>query len=398
MLPRGLFEFVDKGTEDQLAVRRNREQFEAIRLKQRVVRDVSGRGTASELFGKPIAMPVAIAPTGIAGLLHYRGELALARAAAEAGIPFTLATGSLTSIETIAEEAGGELWFQLYAHPDKAIAHAMVERVRSAGFQALVVTVDNPVVANREHNLRNGFTMPFRVSSKNAVDILCHPRWLATVIGRYWMTTGLPKFENFAPGTTQRLTAAPVGRTMPRTDTMTWESIDEYRKIWPRTLILKGILNPEDAVSAVEHGADAIVVSNHGGRIFDSAVDPLDVLPEIVSAVGGRAPVIVDSGVMRGSDVVKALCLGASATLVGRATLWGIAVGGEEGATRVLELLKEEITRVLGQIGCPTIAGLNQGYIHRPGERGRGLPGPGASPGRCPERTGDQFPALVPEQ
>lgn len=297
-------------------------------------------------------------------MLSYRGELALAKAAATAGIPFTLATGSLTSMEDIAREASGELWFQLYAHPEEAVTYAMVDRVRAAGFQALVVTVDNPVVANREHNLRNGFTLPFRLSRRNAIDVIANPRWLVNVIARYWLTTGLPRFENFPTNTKQKLTAAPVGRSMPRTDSMTWETIRNYRRIWEKTLIVKGILNPEDAAMAVECGADAVVVSNHGGRVFDCAVGSLEALPDVVKAVNGRVPIIVDSGVMRGSDVVKAIALGASAVMIGRATLYGVAAAGEQGATRVLSLIKEEIVRVLGQIGCPAISDVTSDCLH----------------------------------
>jgi L-lactate dehydrogenase (cytochrome)/(S)-mandelate dehydrogenase len=366
MLPSGLFQFIDRGTEDELGLAENRRQLEAVKLTRRVLRDVSGRSTATELFGKPLAMPVAIAPTGAAGLLWNNGELALAKAAQAAGIPFTLATGSLTAMERIATEAGGNLWFQLYILPDKAISHALIGRVMDAGFDALVVTVDMPVAANREYNLKSGFTIPFKLTRRNMADVITHPGWCTRVLGRYLVTTGLPRYENYPTAIKQRFTAAPMGRSMPKSDSLTWADLGDIRRMWPKTLLVKGILHPEDAELAIAQGVDGIIVSNHGGRSLDSVITPIQALPAVVRQVAGRVPVLVDSGFMRGSDVVKALALGARCVLVGRATLYGVAVGGEAGAARVLSLLKDEIARTMAMVGCASVEELDESCLAEP--------------------------------
>lgn len=362
-LPRGLFEFIDRGAEDEVSLRANRAAFERIRLRPRVLVDVSARSQEITLFGRAQAMPLAIAPTGAAGVLWYEGELALARAAAAAGIPFTLATGSMTAMERIAREARGRLWFQLYLYAERSISRAIAERARDTGFEALVVTVDSPVFSNREYNLRNGFTIPFSYTARNVADALAHPRWLAGVIGRYLLTTGLPRYENYPGEVRARITARPMGRALPLDDAATWNEIAGLRRLWPGKLMVKGVLRPEDALRAMECGADAVVVSNHGGRVLDGAPAPIEALPAVVAALGGRIPVLVDSGLRRGTDVVKALALGASAVLVGRATLYGVAAAGEAGAARALALLREEIDRTLALLGCPAVGALGPDYL-----------------------------------
>jgi len=354
-LPRGLFEFVDRGTEDECALANNRRAWDALRFVPRTLVDVSGRSAATTLFGTHWPFPLAVAPTGAAGLMWHDGEVALARAAAQAGVPFTVATGSLTSLERVAQEAGGTLWFQLYMWPEREASLALVARAEAAGYQALVVTVDTAVPSNREYNQRSGFTIPFRFTARNALDVMAHPRWLTGVIGRYMATTGLPKYENYPPSMQSRFTRAPVGRAMKKTDALTWDDLRALRDAWPRTLLVKGVLSAHDAQAAIACGADGIIVSNHGGRMLDASIAPADALPGIVQAVGGRVPVLVDGHIQRGSDVVRALCLGASAVLVGRATLWGVAVAGEAGAAEVLRLLHEETVRVMGLIGRPRI-------------------------------------------
>ncbi|HEX6006498.1 MAG TPA: alpha-hydroxy acid oxidase, partial [Burkholderiales bacterium] len=283
-VPKGLFEFVDRGTEDEVSLRNNRAVFERIRFKPRTLVDVSKRSQQITLFGKPHKMPIVIAPTGTAGLMWHEGEIALARAAAEAGIPFTLATGSMTAMEKVAERAGGELWFQLYMWPDRRLSHQLVERARAAGFKALVVTVDGVVAGNREYNLRNGFTIPFSFTRRNVTDVLMHPRWLAGVLARYVMTTGMPRYENYPSEIKRRITAQPMGRSQMRNDTLNWNDLRELRKMWPHTLIVKGILHPQDAILAADCGADAVAVSNHGGRNLDGAISPIEALPEVVDA------------------------------------------------------------------------------------------------------------------
>ena len=359
-IPKGLFEFVDRGTEDEVALRNNRAAFERIKLQTRTLIDVSGRSQAVTLFGKEHRMPIAIAPTGSAGLMWYEGELALARAAAAAGIPFALATGSMTAMEKIAEEAGGTLWFQLYMWPDRSLSHKLVERASAAGYEGLIVTVDGAVSANREYNVRNGFTVPLTLTRRNVTDVMMHPRWMFGVLARYVFTTGMPRYENYPSELKNRITARPMGKSMMKNDSLNWNDLRELRKMWPRTLMVKGILHPQDAVMAADCGADAVIVSNHGGRNLDSSMAPIEVLPRVVDAVGGRIPVIVDSGFMRGSDVVKGLALGAKAVLIGRATLYGTAAAGEAGAARAIEIYRDEIDRVLALIGRRSVAELDR--------------------------------------
>ncbi len=363
-LPKGLFEFVDRGTEDEVSLRNNRAVFERIRLKPRTLVDVSKRSQGLTLFGVQHKMPLVIAPTGVAGLLWHEGEIALARAAAEAGIPFTLATGSMTGMEKVAEQAGGELWFQLYMWPDRKLSHQLVERAKGAGYKALVVTVDGVVSGNREYTLRNGFTIPFSFTRKNVTDVLMHPGWMLNVLAKYVFTTGMPRYENYPSEIKYKVTARPMGRSQMRNDSLNWEDLKDLRKMWPGKLLVKGILHPQDAVLAADCGADGVIVSNHGGRNLDGAVSPIEALPEVVDAVANRITVLIDSGFRRGSDVVKALALGAHAVQIGRPTLYGVAAGGQPGAQRALAIFREEIDRVMGLLGCRTVAELGPEYLH----------------------------------
>jgi len=362
-LPKGIFEFMDRGNGDEVAVANNRAAFERVKLNPRMLVDTSRRTQEITLFGRKQAMPIAIAPTGSAGLTWYQGEIALARAAREAGIPFALATGSMTALETVAEEAGGTLWFQAYMWPDRSLSHKLIERAKAAGYQALIVTVDTPVTPGREYNLRNGVTVPFRFTRRNITDVLMHPRWLATVLMRYLMASGMPRYENYPTEMKSRITALPMGRSMMVTDSLTWEDLRALRKLWPHPLMVKGILRAQDAMHAADCGADAVIVSNHGGRAVDSTMAPIELLPQIVDAVGKRMTVIVDSGFRRGADVVKGLALGADAVLIGRATLYGTAVAGQSGAARAIEIYRDEIDRLLALIGCPGIDALTREYL-----------------------------------
>jgi len=365
-VPKGLFEFVDRGTEDEVSLRNNRSVFERMRFKPRTLVDVSKRNQEVTLFGKKHKMPITIAPTGTAGLMWYQGEIALARAAAQAGIPFTLATGSMTSMEEVAKEAGGTLWFQLYMWPDRSLSHRLVERAKAAGYEALVVTVDGVVAGNREYNLRNGFTIPFTFTRKNITDVLMHPRWMIEVLARYLVTTGMPRYQNYPTDIKHRITAGPMGRSSMRTDSLNWDDLRALRKIWPHKLMVKGILHPQDALMAVDCGADGVIVSNHGGRNLDGIISPIEALPEVANAVGRRATVLVDSGFRRGSDVVKALALGAHAVQIGRSTLYGVAAGGEEGAWRAITIFRDEIDRVMALNGCRSVADINTDCLHAP--------------------------------
>jgi len=362
-LPKGLFEFVDRGTEDEVSLRNNRAVFEKIRLKPRMLVNVAKRSQEITLFGNKQKMPMVIAPTGVAGLLWHEGEIALARAAADAGIPFTLATGSMTPMEKVAKLAGGELWFQLYMWPDRSLSHQLVERARLAGFKALVVTVDGVVSGNREFNLRNGFTVPFSFTRKNVTDVLRHPGWMMGVLAKYMVTTGMPRYENYPSEIKYKVTARPMGRSQMKNETLDWDDLRHLRKIWPHKLLVKGLLHAEDAQFAADCGADGVIVSNHGGRNLDGAIAPLEALPEVVGAVGKRVTVLIDSGFRRGSDVVKALALGAHAVQIGRPGLYGIAAAGQEGADLALTIFRDEISRVMALLGCNSVAELGKHYL-----------------------------------
>ena len=352
-LPRGIFEVVDRATEDHLAVTENRAGFQDIKLRHRALVDVSGRSTKTMLFGKEVSLPMIIAPTGAAGLCWYRGELQLARAAAKAGIPFAMSTASMTAMEEVAEQAGGRLWFQLYVWKRRDLSHQVIERAKKAGYEALVVTVDSAVSPNREYNARNGFSAPLKPNFRMAVDIALHPGWSLGVMGRYLRTTGMPKQENFPPEFQESITRGVGDRADGmRRDSLTWEDVKKFREMWPGLLMLKGVNRVDDALKAINYGVDGIIVSNHGGRNMDSAPATIRVLPEIAEAVGEKATVILDSGVRRGSDIVKALALGAKAVLTGRATLYGTAVAGEAGAAKAIQVIQTEMDKTMAYTGC----------------------------------------------
>jgi len=362
-LPKGLFEFIDRGNDDEVAMVENIKALQSIKLVSRVLNNATLRSQSIELFGKKQQMPIAIGPTGSAGLTWFEGEIELAKAAAAKGIPFTLATSSMTPMERVVEKAGGSLWFQLYMWPQRELSHQLVRRAERAGFDALIFTVDTPVAPGREYNLRNGFTIPFKFTSRNIVDVALHPHWLFNVIGKYLIDSGLPRYANFPDELQSRITALPMGRSMATNESLHWEDVQQLRDLWPRKLIIKGIQHPEDAKLALKYGADAIIVSNHGGRVLDSAPATIYILPEIVHAVKGKMNILIDGGFRRGSDVIKALALGADAILLGRPTLYGTASGGQAGAEAVIELYRREIDRVLGLIGCHDVADLGLDHI-----------------------------------
>lgn len=370
-LPKGVFDYIDKGTEDMISLAGNRRAFEDMKLLNKTVVDISDVKLDATILGKPSSMPLAVAPTGTAGLAWYEGEFELAKAAAKAGVPFTLATGSNTPMEKLANEAGGRLWFQLYMWREKHLSDELVKRAARNGFETLIWTVDIGHGSNREHNLKNGFATPYVLNARSVVDMLRHPGWLANVMGRYMMNGGMPKHVNYPPGYQTKITGNVAeqkkthGVAARRADKVSWDDVDRLRDLFPGKLVIKGIMRPDDAQKAIEHGVDAIVISNHGGRNMDSAPPTLAVLPKIVQAVGGRMEVIIDSGVRRGSDIVKCLALGANAVLTGRATLYGTAAGGEAGAFKAFELLKDEMKRTMAYIGAQRVGEITQDCVWR---------------------------------
>ncbi len=354
-LPRGIWEYAERGTEDECGMARNRAAFERVTFRPRVLRGVHSVETRTEIFGKPSAFPLALAPTGAAGLLWYKGDLALARAAAAAGVPFTISSASTMDLEQIAV-AGGRIWFQLYYWEDRSLSHAVVDRARDLGCEALFITLDMPVPPNREYIHRNGFGTPFRLNARNTLDVLGHPRWLVGVMGRYALDGGVPTQANLPDRLRAKVTkGAPPGALF-KQDDLDWDAIKILRDRWPGKLLLKGVLHPEDAEQALALGADGVVVSNHGGRALDSSIATVDALPAIVAAVGGRMTILLDSGVRRGSDVVKAVALGADVVLAGRAPLYGLAAAGQAGVARAIELLRAETARTMAMLGARNIS------------------------------------------
>ncbi len=365
-LPRVAWDYLERGAEDDVTMAANRAAFERIHFQPRTLVDVSARTLRHTLFGKTYTAPFGIAPTGAAGLYCFDADIVLARAAAAADVPFVLSTASFVAMERVAREAEGSKWFQLYMSKDREGAERLVRRAFDAGYEALVVTTDVPVGANREYKLRNGFAIPFRINTRNIVDGLLHPRWLAQVFLRTLLTSGVPRFQNVDSNVGGRIIAKDLSAFRARRDALDWSDMAWLRTIWPRKLLIKGVLTVDDARLALQHGADGVVVSNHGGRQLDGARAAIDALPAIVEAVGTRMPVLFDSGVRRGSDIVKALALGADFVFAGRATLYGAAAGGEAGVAQALELLRTEIDRVMALIGCNTVAELDRRYLHLP--------------------------------
>ncbi|MCG6874637.1 MAG: alpha-hydroxy-acid oxidizing protein [Betaproteobacteria bacterium] len=361
-VPHPLFGFIDGGAEDEVALSDNRAAYDKWKFRQRVFVDVSEIDTEVDLFGTPIRFPLAISPTGLAGLAWPQAEVALARAAAHYGIPFTLATPSTSSLERVAREAGGRLWFQLYVLRDRDYTMKLVERARASEYEALVITGDVAVAGKRERDPRSGFTVPLRPRVENMIELLGHPKWLWQIA-----THGVPKIENLADWSIANVgtqTLAAMAATQFES-ALNWETLKQLRDAWPRKLVLKGVLTAADAEQAVALGADGVVVSNHGGRQLDCTVASLDALPEVVRAAGEKLAVLIDGGVRRGSHVIKARALGATAAMIGRATLYGVAAAGEEGAHHALEILTTEIRRSMALLGCTVVRDLDAGVMQR---------------------------------
>ena len=353
-LPRFVYDYVAGGAEDGSCLRRNRADLDALELWPRVLRSTVEIDTSIELFERRWPVPVALAPTGLNGLVRPGGDIALARAAVRAGAVFCISTAANASMEQLrAALPQLRLWLQLYVLSDRSVAERMVARAKAANVEALILTVDVPVSGKREADLRNGFALPLRPTLRLGLDLLRHPRWsLSQALG------ATLKMENLAPGNSAppAVQAALLSRGMDRT--LDWQAVSWLRRLWSGPLLLKGVLDPQDALVARDHGVDGVIVSNHGGRQLDCAPSSISALPKVVDAVGARMPVLFDSGIRRGSDVARALGLGARAVLVGRAPLYGLAVDGEAGATAVLTELIEEYQRSLCLLGAVNSAAL----------------------------------------
>ena len=364
-LPRAVFDYADGAAEDEVTARRNEAAFEDYQLLPRVLRDVSSVDLSTTVLGTPVSMPVMLAPTGMTRLFHHDGETAAARAAHRAGVVYTLSSLSTVSIEDLAAASDGPRWFQIYVWKDRGLVREFFDRCRAAGYDALMLTVDMPVLGQRERDLRNGMTIPPSLTLGSALDAALHPSW-------WWNFLTKPRigFANVAgKGAAGRgdLTALWTYINTQFDPSVTWRDLEWMIGEWNGAFAVKGVLDAEDAARAASLGARGIVVSNHGGRQLDHSPASLDALPAVVEAVAGRAEVILDGGIRRGADVAKALALGARACAIGRAYLYGIGAGGEQGVDRALELLRTELRRALALLGCPSVTALGPEHVRRRG-------------------------------
>ena len=358
-LPHALFDFVDGGAQDELTLRNNRSDFERISLLPRVLTDVSVRDQSVTVLGQKWEQPLILAPTGMPGILWPGGALAAARAADGAGVGFCLSTMSSSSIEEVSKAVGRPIWFQLYVMRDRGLAKAMIERAKAAGCAVLVLTVDLAMQGQRDRDVHNGLTIPLRLRPRTVMDFMLHPGW----VWRY-LTASRPTLANFVGtdhGSDLNTIAEFVNAQFDQS--VTWKDVEWAKSLWGGPLALKGIIDPEDARRAVEHGVDALIVSNHGGRQLDGARSAIASLPDVVDAADGRMEVILDGGVRRGSDVIKALALGAKACMIGRPFLYGLAAGGRAGVTRALEILRYELDVGLALMGRASVRELDRGAL-----------------------------------
>jgi L-lactate dehydrogenase (cytochrome) len=349
-LPRMIFDFVDGGADGEVTMRANRSAFDDLQFQPRWLSDVSHRDTSTTVLGERVAMPFLLAPVGLATVVHPEGDLAAVRAAGEAGTVFVVSTASGHTLEEITAAATGPVWFQLYLWRNEQVVKDLVARAERTGCKALVLTVDVPVVGKRERDLRNGMSLPPKIRWRNAVDSARRPRWL-----RNLATGPAITFANLT-GLADGDSAASIGAYVDRElsdPSATWERVSWLRQMWSGPLVIKGILSAHDAAEAVRQGADAVYVSNHGGRQLDSVAGTCDVLAEVVDAVNGRAEVFLDGGVRRGSDIVKARAVGAKACLGGRPWVFGLAADGQAGVARMLEIMRGDVDRTLALLGAP---------------------------------------------
>ena len=347
-LPRCIFGFIQGGAEDEVSMRANRAAFDRLSLLPRALVDTTSRRLQTYTLGREWDAPFGVAPMGAMAVAARDADRLLARAAAAANIPFVLSGASLRRMEDVIRE-NEQAWFQAYLTVDEADNLALIRRVDASGFRTLVITVDVAVAANREKDVRNGYSSPLRPSLKLLIDGLSHPRWTLNTFVRAMVEDGLPRFENFGGEAVPMLSRGRL--RVHRRDNLSWASLARVREMWKHRLVLKGILDPQDVRRARELGMDAVIASNHGGRQLDGTVTPLQMLPEIV-AEAGAMPVMMDSGVRRGTDVLKALALGAAHVFIGRPFLYAAAVGGQAGAMHALALLKAEILRDMALLGC----------------------------------------------
>ncbi|MDO8358947.1 MAG: alpha-hydroxy acid oxidase [Devosia sp.] len=359
-VPRMFFQYADSGAYSEGTYRDNSADFAKIRLEQRVGRDIAGRSLATTMLGRTVSMPLALAPTGAAGMQAADGEIKAARAAEKAGIVFTLSTVSICSIEDVAAATSAPFWFQFYVRKDRDFNERLIDRARAAKCGAIVVTLDCQLGGQRHKDVRNGLTVPLKMTPKFVAEMAMKPRWALAMLRTRHRTFG--NFAGHVPGATS---VPALAEWMSQQDdlTLTWTDLLWIKKRFGGPLVVKGILHPDDAREAVAHGADAIIVSNHGGRQLDGAPSTIRVLPRIVDAVGGKCEIYLDSGVRSGHDMLKAVALGARAVFIGRPFLYGLGVAGEAGVSRVIDIIRAEADTTLGLMGETVITTLGSRNI-----------------------------------
>jgi L-lactate dehydrogenase (cytochrome) len=361
-VPRAFFEYADRGSYEETTLRANRAALAQINLRQRVMRNVDNRSLATDIVGQPVSMPLAIAPTGLTGLQRGGGEILGARAAEKAGIPFCLSTVSICSIEQVRDAVKTPFWFQVYVMRDRGFTRELIERAKAAGCTALMLTADLTVQGQRHREIKNGLSVPPRITLHNLLDMLSKPRWAWSMLNAPSRSFGnlRGRIEN-----TDSLTTLAQWIANQFDPTLNWEDLEWIRALWPGKLIIKGILDPEDARIAADHAVDAIVVSNHGGRQLDGAPASIDVLPSIVQAVGDRVQVLFDGGILSGQDLLKALACGAHAGLIGKAFLYGLGAMGEAGVTQTIELIRRELSVSMALTGQTDVRNIAKDVIWR---------------------------------
>jgi L-lactate dehydrogenase (cytochrome) len=356
-VPRAFFEYADSGSYNEETLRANRADLERIKLHQRVLVDVSQRSLATSIVGQKVSAPFALAPIGLCGMQHGNGEILSAQAANEAGIPFTLSTMSICSIEDVAEATGKPFWFQLYVIKDRSFSKDILARATAAKCNALVLTVDLQVLGQRHRDIKNGMTVPPEIRLANIIDVATKPAWAWSILKAKRKTFGNLAGHVQGMQNVNQL-AKWVGDQFD--PALNWKDVEWIRKIWPGKLIIKGILDVDDAKTAVKHGADAIVVSNHGGRQLDGAPSSISALPAIADAVGSGTEVLFDGGIRTGADMLRALALGAHACLIGRAYIYGLGAAGAAGVAKAIDILKKELSVAMALTGVSSIADIGR--------------------------------------
>jgi L-lactate dehydrogenase (cytochrome) len=361
-VPRMFFDYAESGSYAEETLAANRRDLEAILLRQRILVDVSKRNTATQILGKPASVPLALAPIGLCGMQRGNGEILAAKAAAKVGIPFCLSTMSVCSIEDVAEEVSEPFWFQLYVMRDRKFIRALIERAKAAKCSALVLTVDLQVLGQRHRDIKNGLSVPPKMKLANLIDIATKPAWIMSVLRAKRRNFGNIVGHVQSVGDNSSLAEWIAGQFDPA---LNWDDVKWVRSVWKGPLILKGILDVDDAKLAAEHGADAIVVSNHGGRQLDGAPSSIWALPKIVEAVGQKVEVLFDGGVRSGQDVMRALALGAKACMIGRAYIYGLGALGEEGVGEAIGFIRRELETTMALTGVNKISEIGPQVIAR---------------------------------